>query len=77
MILLQLVRLYLLLIVIRSLLSWFRPDPTAPLVRLLIWMTEPALAPIRRMVPPIGGRIDLSPFFALIIGGWLLSMLRF
>ena len=77
MILLQIVRLYLLLIVIRALLSWFKPDPEAPLVRLLIWITEPVLAQIRRIVPPIGGRIDLSPFFALIIGGWLLSMLRF
>lgn len=77
MIILHLVRAYLLLIVIRALLSWFNPDPTAPLVRLLVWITEPVLSPIRRVVPPIAGRIDLSPFIALLISGWLLrTMLR-
>lgn len=77
MIFIQLLKIYLWLIVIRALLSWFNPDPTSPLVRLLVWATEPVLAPIRRIIPPLGGRIDLSPLFALLIGGWLLSTLRF
>ncbi|HCQ02245.1 MAG TPA: hypothetical protein DIT99_16825, partial [Candidatus Latescibacteria bacterium] len=41
MILLQLLRVYLILIIIRALMSWFKPDPTAPLVRILAWITEP------------------------------------
>ena len=77
MIILQLFRIYLLLIVIRALLSWTKPDPTAPLIRFLNWITEPALAPFRRLIPPIGGRVDLSPLFAMLVGGWLLSILRF
>jgi YggT family protein len=30
-------------------------------------LTEPIIAPIRRVVPPIGGMIDLSPIVALIL----------
>ena len=77
MIIIQLLRLYLILIVVRAVLSWLRPDPTAPLVRLLNWITEPALAPIRRILPPIGGRVDLSPMIAMIVGYWVLYILRF
>jgi YggT family protein len=82
MILLKLLKLYLFLIVIRAILSWFNPDPTAPLMRLLVWITEPALAPVRRIIPPVtlpgrGLRIDLAPLVVLLIGGWLLTKLRF
>ncbi len=82
MILLQILRMYLVLIIIRAVMSWFNPDPTAPLVRVLTWLTEPVLLPFRRIIPPItvpktNVRIDLSPFFVLLIGGWLLSRLRF
>ncbi len=82
MILLQLIRIYLALIIIRAVISWFNPDPKAPLVRFLAWLTEPALEPIRRIMPPIkipkcDLQIDLSPFFVLIIGGWLLTKFRY
>ena len=82
MILLQLLRAYLILIIIRALMSWFKPDPTAPLVRILAWITEPALSPIRRIIPPFSIpktsiRIDLAPFFVLLIGAWILTKLKF
>ncbi|HEY81406.1 MAG TPA: YggT family protein [Anaerolineae bacterium] len=54
-------------ILIRVILSWVRIDPYNPLVRLLDQITEPILAPIRRMIPPAAG-LDFSPiiaFFAL------------
>ncbi len=54
-------------ILIRVLLSWVRVDPYHPLVRLLDQITEPILAPFRRLIPPTGG-LDFSPivaFFAL------------
>lgn len=54
-------------ILIRVILSWVRVDPYNPLVRLLDQITEPILAPIRRMIPPAAG-LDFSPiiaFFAL------------
>ncbi len=77
MIIIQLIRIYLLLIVIRAVLSWTKPDPEAPLVRILNWLTEPALIPFRRLIPPIGGRVDLSPLLAMLAGSLLLSILRF
>jgi len=34
---------------------------------LIVDLTEPIIAPIRRVVPPVGGMIDLSPLIALIL----------
>jgi YggT family protein len=39
------------MIIIRALLSWVNPDPYNALVRFLYKMTEPLLAPFRRIVP--------------------------
>ncbi|MBM3263107.1 MAG: YggT family protein [candidate division Zixibacteria bacterium] len=81
MILLRLLRIYLLLIMLRAILSWFKPDPSAPLMRLLTWLTNPALLPFQRLLPPIplpgtNTRIDLAPVVVLLIGGWLLAKIR-
>ena len=46
--------------IIRVILSWVNPDPHQPVVRLLIQLTEPIMAPARRFIPPLGG-LDLSP----------------
>ena len=43
------------LIIIWALMSWFRPNPGNPLVRLLNAIVEPILLPIRAVIPPIGG----------------------
>ncbi|MCY3555759.1 MAG: YggT family protein [Gemmatimonadetes bacterium] len=82
MILIQILRIYLVLIIVRAIMSWFNPDPASPLVRLLTWLTEPVLLPFRRIIPPIpvpktNVRIDLAPVFVLLIGGWLLTKLRY
>ena len=82
MILVLILRIYLVLIIVRAVMSWFNPDPSAPLVRMLTWLTEPVLAPFRRVIPAIAipktnVRIDLSPIFVLLIGGWLLTKLRY
>lgn len=67
-----LMRIYSFLLLIRVLLSWVNTNPYGrvgqhPLVRLLIRVTEPVLAPLRRMIPPIGGVVDISPAVALIL----------
>ena len=54
-------------IIIRALLSWVSVDPYNPLVQILFQITEPILAPLRRIIPPIGGMMDISPIVALII----------
>jgi YggT family protein len=54
-------------IIIRALLSWISIDPYNPLVQILYQITEPILAPLRRIIPPIGGMMDITPIVALII----------
>jgi len=69
MIIAQLVQLYVFAIFARAILSFFpirHDSPLAPAVAFLHRITEPALAPIRRVLPPMGG-LDLSPL-VLIIG---------
>ena len=53
-------------IIIRALLSWFNPRPDNPLVVLLHDITEPVLAPLRRIVPRIG-MIDITPLVAILL----------
>jgi YggT family protein len=53
-------------IFIRVLLSWFPIDPSNPIIRVLYEVTEPVLAPFRRVIPRIG-MFDLSPLAALLV----------
>ena len=65
-------------IIIRALLSWFSISGAQPVFRLLIEITEPVLAPIRRVLPT-AGMLDFSPLVALlliqVISNLLLSQL--
>jgi YggT family protein len=68
---------YMFLIFIRVLLSWvninpYRPPIDHPLIRILNQVTDPVLQPLRRIIPPIGGTLDISPAITLI----LLEILR-
>jgi YggT family protein len=45
----------------RVLISWVNADPSNPIVRFLYAVTEPALAPLRRVLPIYAGGLDLSP----------------
>ena len=54
-------------VIARALLSWFDPSMRFPISRMIVDLTEPIIAPIRRAVPPVGGMIDLSPLIALIL----------
>lgn len=68
-ILLEFIRLaftvFSLLLLARILMSWFNPDPSSPIVRFIYSVTEPVLAPVRRILPP-AGMLDLSPIVVLI-----------
>ena len=46
-----------------------------PAVGLLNALTFPFLRPIRQVVPPIGGTLDLSPLVVIVIAQLLLMML--
>ena len=65
-------QIYEFLLLIRVLLTWINADPYRPVidhpaVRVLERITDPVLAPLRRLIPPIGGTVDISPVVALII----------
>ncbi|MAE11026.1 MAG: YggT family protein [Dehalococcoidales bacterium] len=51
---------------IRSIFSWVSPGQTNMLTIFLFRVTEPFLAPLRRIIPRIG-MFDLSPLAAIII----------
>ncbi|HHE37116.1 MAG TPA: YggT family protein [Candidatus Cloacimonetes bacterium] len=64
-IIIRVLDIYMILIILRAILSWFSPDPYNPLYQLLIRITEPVLGRIRKLVPTPG--IDFSPFIAIIL----------
>jgi YggT family protein len=67
------VTVYLVVLFARAIFSWF-PAPDgglATLNRLLVDLTEPLLAPLRRIIPP-AGMFDLS----FIVAFLLLTVLR-
>lgn len=61
-----LARLFSILILVRVLLTWIPMGGANALVTFVYAVTEPILAPIRRVVPPVSG-LDLSPIVAMIL----------
>jgi YggT family protein len=68
-----LISVYLIVLIARAVTSWFPPPPGQSafgfVTQILRDLTEPLLAPMRRVIPP-AGRFDLSftvLFFLLLI----------
>ena len=58
-----------LLLIARAILSWFPigfDSPVRPVADFLYRITEPVLAPVRRILPPMGG-FDLSILIVLLV----------
>ena len=53
-------------ILVRAVLSWFRVSRENPFVTVVFQVTEPVLAPLRRIVPTFGA-IDLTPLVAIFL----------
>lgn len=66
--------LYLVLIIVGVILSWVGQGFRHPIVPLIFQLTEPVLAPLRRVLPPLGG-FDLSPLVAIIVIQFLIILL--
>jgi YggT family protein len=64
--------LWLMIIVVfaQAILSWVAPD--GPLAGVLNALTFPLLRPVRRIVPPIGGTLDLSPLIVIVLAQLIL-----
>ena len=65
MLLIRLIDLYSLIVFAAVVVSWTNVPRKHPAVRLLHRLTEPVLAPIRKVLPPMGG-MDFSPLVLLI-----------
>lgn len=60
-------------LIAQALISWINPySPWAPA---LTQMTRPLLRPVQRILPPIGGRIDLSPLVVILLLQVLLKVI--
>ncbi len=53
-------------ILARVIISWLPMNPGNPIVVILVQITEPILAPLRRIIPRIG-MFDLSPMIAILV----------
>ena len=67
------VYVFMVTVFIRVILSWISPGGYHPAVRLLISLTEPVMAPARRLIPAIGG-LDLSPIIVFLFLGLTLRL---
>lgn len=54
------------ILVIRIILSWVDPDPYNNIVQFINSVTEPVLAPLRKLPLNLGG-MDFSPIIAFIV----------
>ena len=62
-------QLYVIILFARAIMSWFPYSPGSPINgvrRVLFMLTEPVLAPFRRIIPPIG-MLDISFLVAIIV----------
>lgn len=62
-------QLYVLILFARAILSWFPASynsPLNPVRRVVFVLTEPVLAPFRKVIPPVGG-LDLSFIVAFFV----------
>ena len=65
----DLLQLYVLVLIVRAVLSWFpiRPDSgLVPVIRALDAVIDPLLMPLRRVIPPLG-MFDMSYLVLIII----------
>ena len=58
--------LYTLAIFVRIIFSWLSMSHAKPFMRFLVRVTDPLLAALRRLIPPVG-TWDLSPIAAFVI----------
>jgi YggT family protein len=72
--LVRLIDLYSLVVLAAVILSWLGMDRRNPLAAIVYGFTEPVLAPIRQVLPPVGG-LDFSPMVLLVVLQFLKGLL--
>ena len=61
-----LVNIYFFALLAMIILSWIAPGSGHPAIHLLYQITEPVMAPFRKVLPPMGG-MDFSPILMFIL----------
>ena len=62
----SLITIFIILFVVRAVISWFSPDPANILVRFVHSCTEPILVKIRNKIPR-AGMLDLSVLAVILL----------
>ncbi|MEM1112593.1 MAG: YggT family protein [Pseudomonadota bacterium] len=65
-ILYTLLNIYFFALIAMIIVSWVAAGSRHPAIMLLYQITEPVMAPLRKVLPPMGG-LDLSPILAFIL----------
>lgn len=58
-------KIYLFAMIVMIILSWVAPNASHPGALLVMQLVEPIMAPVRKVIPPLG-MIDLSPIVVFI-----------
>ena len=58
--------LYIVLVLVRVVISFVGADSYHPVVPLVMQLTEPVMKPFRRLIPNVGG-LDFSPMVVLLV----------
>lgn len=69
------VNIYFFMILAVIVLSWVAPHSQHPIIALLYQLSEPVMAPVRRLLPPLGG-LDLSPILIFLAINMVEILLR-
>lgn len=70
-----LVNIYFFALLATIILSWIAPGNPNPAIMLLHQITEPVMAPMRKVLPPMGG-LDFSPILVFILINIIQIVLR-
>ena len=74
----NLLQVYVYIVIIRAIVSWFSPSPYNQIWRILVDITEPPLRIIRnilRQYIPSLGYIDISPIILILLINFVIYMI--
>jgi YggT family protein len=58
--------IYMWIVIIRALISWVRPDPYNPIVKILNGLVDPVTYRIARIIPTRFGMLDVAPLVLIL-----------
>ena len=74
-----LLEIYLWVVIIRAVLSWVRPSPFNPIVRIIYSLVDPVTYKISRIIPTRIGMFDIAPliliFAIMVVQRYVLRLL--